>query len=318
MLIRIISVLLSLSFASIVRAETYWASPSGGAANCAAASGQSDPGQYRTVSQGISCLSSGDTLRLIAGDYSWINADSIPNGAPEAYTKIIGAGMSGGTKILIPSNENGINFLTLKQYLEFSDLELDGQNGTGHNAINIDSASQHLRFIRVWGHSTSNMGFLAGRAASDIEMFDVEFSHAGVNGSCNYFPGEGYCHGLYFSASNVVIDGCSVHDNDGLGFQIYEQPQHNVIVQNCKIYNNLGWGLLTSVNATNIRIHNNTIYKNGVGILLQGGATNIATNNLVFANNWADIVCNNGTCSDNLTTETLCRCGQPSNLLKRE
>jgi hypothetical protein len=305
MAIRVIAVLLSLVFAPIARADTYWVSPYGGAATCSAASGESDPGQYRTLSEGFGCLRSGDTLRLIAGDYDIINGDQIPSGSSSDYTKIIGAGMAGGSRILIPTDTHGISFYSTKSYIEISHLEIDGQAGVGRNAINIDSASHHLRFIRIWGHSTNNMGFFAIGAASDLEMFAVEFSHAGVGGSCADRPGEGYCHGLYFSSSNVVIDGCSVHDNDGLGFQIYEQPQNNVVVQNCNIYNNLSWGVLTSVNATDIKIYNSTIYNNGVGVLFQGGVTNTAKNNIVFGNNFADIDCDNGTCLDNVTSDNI-------------
>jgi hypothetical protein len=51
-------------------ATTYWSSPAGGAASCAAASGTSDPGVYRTLAQGIACTAGGDTLKLKNGTYT--------------------------------------------------------------------------------------------------------------------------------------------------------------------------------------------------------------------------------------------------------
>lgn len=62
--------LLVLLAGTLADAATYWASPSGGAASCAAASGSSDPGVYRTLSQGIACTAGGDTLKLKNGTYT--------------------------------------------------------------------------------------------------------------------------------------------------------------------------------------------------------------------------------------------------------
>ena len=60
---------------SEVQATTYWASTSGGAASCAAASGAADPGVYRTKAQIIACLASGDTAMFKAGTYTDACAD---------------------------------------------------------------------------------------------------------------------------------------------------------------------------------------------------------------------------------------------------
>jgi hypothetical protein len=56
-------------FVPLAEATVWWASVAGGAANCAAASGASDPGQYRTLAQVVSCAAPGDTIKLKNGTY---------------------------------------------------------------------------------------------------------------------------------------------------------------------------------------------------------------------------------------------------------
>src|SRR5688572_403716 len=62
--------ILWLLYTVSAEATVYWASPSGGAASCAAASGASDPGQYRTLAQVRGCVAAGDTIKLKNGTYS--------------------------------------------------------------------------------------------------------------------------------------------------------------------------------------------------------------------------------------------------------
>lgn len=82
---------------NVATATTYWVTNAGGAASCAAASGDTDPGQYRTKGQGIACLAAGDTLMVKAGEtITTTNGDvfnefgSVPSGISAAQpTRIL-------------------------------------------------------------------------------------------------------------------------------------------------------------------------------------------------------------------------------------
>lgn len=64
------AILLCAFLPGVANSVVYWTSPSGGAASCAAASGTSDPGQYRTLAQAVGCVAPGDTIKLKNGTYT--------------------------------------------------------------------------------------------------------------------------------------------------------------------------------------------------------------------------------------------------------
>src|SRR5690349_7153691 len=89
-------------------ATTYWATVSGGAGTCGAASGTSDPGAYRTLTQGVACLASGDTLNLKTGTYTTqLNLNNVPSGGG-SYASATIIQSAPGNLATLQVNGNGI------------------------------------------------------------------------------------------------------------------------------------------------------------------------------------------------------------------
>jgi hypothetical protein len=281
-------------------AATYFVAKTGSNNNsCSQAQSQTTP--RLTIASGISCLAAGDTLMIGAGTYSeGISGDSIANGASWSNTtKIKGAGVA-STRITIPSGGHGISFFNAKQYIEFSDFELDGNNNVGHNGINIDGSAHHLRFRNIRIHHVKNQGIFALDQARFLEFYGIESSHAGANGSC--YKSGGYCHGVYIDANDIVMDGCSLHHNNGLGVQWYPNVS-NLIMRNCVVYNNTGLaGIWIGGGSNNVKIYNNTIYGNSnYGIAGDVNSSVEFRNNIAY-NNGTNINCGSAVCTNNLTS----------------
>jgi parallel beta-helix repeat protein len=300
--------LLLIAFSVILHVNSYAATyfvAKTGSNNNSCIQAQSETTPKLTIGSGISCLAAGDTLMIGPGSYSEsISASSIPSGSSWSNTtKIKGAGMNNGTRLLFSGDAVGIHFTTVKQYIEFYDLELDGNNNSGHDGIKIDNvAAHHLRFTRIRAHHVRDQGILTNASAHDLEFFDIEAHHNGVNGSC--YKAGGYCHGLYIDSDNVLVDGCSLHDNQGLGVQWYPSP-NNVTMRNCVVYNNYSWGIFFNA-ATNVKIYNNTVYNNGTGNghpgIAGSGSTNQIRNNIAYNNAGGQTSCGGGAvCSNNFT-----------------
>src|SRR3989344_114577 len=204
---------------------------------------------------------------LSAGTYNTsLNASSIPSGSSwNNTTKIIGAGANGGTRFVTPSGGRGIYAFSTISYIEFSDLEFDGSSG-GDDGLKFDANNiAHIKFTRIRTHNYAGQGIAinspSSETISDIQFFQVESHNNGyASDQCNNRPG--YCHGMYVNARDMIIDGAKLHDNNGLGIQIYPGPTDNPIMRNSLIYNNYNWGLFVADTVTNGKIYNNTIYGN--------------------------------------------------------
>ena len=283
--------------------NVYYVATNGNDANsCSAVRSASTP--KKTIASGIGCLAGGDTLSIAAGTYNeWINGNNIPSGSSwGATTKIIGAGVA-STKLLVPSGQTGIYFYSgTKTYIEFSDFEIDGNSHAANDGIKIETASTYLRFSRLHIHHIRNQGILASSIASYLEFLNIESHDAGTNGTC--YKTGGYCHGMYIDSDNVLVDGCSLHNNNGLGVQWYPSTT-NSIMRNCIAYSNYGMGFYLSGSSTGTKFYNNTAYGNNwEGFKCNtGGSTNECKNNIAYGNTGTNLACGTVTCSNNLTSD---------------
>ena len=283
----------------VTSGNVYYASPSGSGSTCS----PSSPCSYST---GVGKLASGDTLMLSAGTYNTsLNASSIPSGSSwNNTTKIIGAGANGGTRFVTPSGGRGIYAFSTISYIEFSDLEFDGSSG-GDDGLKFDANNiAHIKFTRIRTHNYAGQGIAinspSSETISDIQFFQVESHNNGyASDQCNNRPG--YCHGMYVNARDMIIDGAKLHDNNGLGIQIYPGPTDNPIMRNSLIYNNYNWGLFVADTVTNGKIYNNTIYGNRNNYGLAYGRSDCQVRNNIVYNNDQSIT-TSCTQSNNLTS----------------
>jgi hypothetical protein len=87
---------------------------------------------------------------------------------------------------------------------------------------------------------------------------------------------------------NVLIEGCTVHDNGTsttLDHGIYILNSINAVVRDCSIYSNTSKGIsLSHLNLINGLIERNRIYSNNQGIGIHNDASLVVRNNLIYSN----------------------------------
>src|SRR6185503_3053344 len=157
---------LALFFALFVvdaqAATTYWASTSGGAGSCGAASGTSDPGTYRTFLQGVACLSSGDTLILKDGTYTTgldTNSTTIASGSGDSTRTTIKAQNTLGA-IFQTSNGSAFNLVLGGVTSSLGYLQIEGVSINATNSRNSSGGvaaggggAHDIRFLNVECHN---------------------------------------------------------------------------------------------------------------------------------------------------------------------
>jgi Right handed beta helix region len=271
-------------------AATYYVASTGSNSfSCAQAQSQSTP--KLTIASGIGCLSPGDTLMVAAGTYSaGINGDTIPSGTnfTTGTTKIIGSGSSGGT-IIKPSAGIGILFDGSRSNIEFRSLEVDMTNNGADEGIQIGGTTHHLRFTDIKVHH-GRQNIITKDTTSNVELIRVESYSAGVPLCQSSGDTEGgLCHGAYLQGTNIVLDSCSLHDNNGLGVQWYPNP-NGAIMRNCIVYGNRrqsSGGNAPSgiyIAGSNIKVYNNTVYNNEyIGIWCASSSGQVK-NNISYGN----------------------------------
>jgi len=174
-----------------------------------------------------------------------------------------------------------------------SHIRLDG--------VELKNASESGLFLGA----DNSMGFFS-------EIINCKIHDIGTNN---------FHHGIYVTASNVLIDGCEIYAVTGSGIVNYSQgatPQNNIFRRNYihgtgtytasiamaiglytagnnQVYNNIVANNQEGIDITtnNNLVYNNTVYGNGVGfggkccfptIKNNLGSGNVIKNNIVFGN----------------------------------
>jgi len=234
----------------------------------------SSDGPFLTISHAIdednstgnTALSGGDEIRLCndatwqPGNINWMHAGDSDN-----TIRLVGYSARGSSKELatIQATASGQWEDSAGYHVyELLDFDLNGQN----YFINPDGENQF--FISCKFHDGTSVW--AVRADRDNQSFiDCE------------------CYGQLWDglmaaggADNMLLKGCSIHDNGnrGTGFRFR--------VVDCVIYNNGGYGIVTNSNTDNEDITGNTIYGNtGDGIAISSGAEpSVIVNNSISNN----------------------------------
>jgi hypothetical protein len=209
-----------------------------------------------------------------------------------------------GERVIIrpPDGLEGIRLTVgAPHHLIFSDLELDGINGTAlerngaPNLIYLSSGAHHNRFVRLNVHSSSASGFALSYhngEANDNEILDCAIHDNGRLDVTN----SGY--GIYLMTSNNLIEGNDIYGNNGYGVHHNAAvgKGNNNIVRNNRIHHNQIHGIagnvggsssyaIVFVNGDRNLIANNLIYGNQAGILVYNNTTNaMIYNNTITGN----------------------------------
>jgi len=225
--------LLFLLFAvSAEAATTYWASPSGGAGTCAAASGTSDPGTYRTFAQGLACMAAGDTLMLKDGTYTTAWDINGKNGTASAYYTIRAATIGTGitrTRGVVLKVTAVLPMMQVQNssYVEIRGIKFDASlMGTGGlptdsgAAIYLLDNDNHIRFADNEIVDSSRAGLTMSRSDNGFVEGNHEIQNNWIH-NIGLGSNPAMTHGIYVKLSTTLVEGNRIEDVAGWGIHAY-------------------------------------------------------------------------------------------------
>jgi len=263
-------------------AATYYVATTGSDANtCAQAKTQGTP--RLTITAGVKCLASGDTLIIKAGRYVGQQIYNPPAGSASAYTVIKGD-PAGARPVLMPNGQSYQRGFYCDRgaacaYIEIRHLEITGAEsgvklsgsstvGWPHH-INIIDNVIHNTVGSALGAGTSDTGYLGG----DHLIQGNEFYNIGI-GTPGYPPGT---NTIYNPGNRTIIEKNKFHNlSNGIGIWHAKKYIQNVIVRSNVFYDigrpsidtweqgNGGFSAIhVSVPGGGHQIYNNIIYRSG-------------------------------------------------------
>ena len=281
LLVAASAVLLSSpAWGQVASTATYYIDPVNG--NDANPGTQSQP--FRTLGQGVSVLTPGDTLYVRAGTYNGVTDNAIPGGTSWSAPVTVAA-YPGEQPVLVPKSSGGfvLSFYN-NQYIVIDGFMVDATGG--YDGMRIGASSHHIRIQNSEIKNAPQQGILIG--GDDNEFLNLKLHD---NGQICEGEGLGLCHGIYIQTKRNLLERSEIYDNWGWGVHLYNTPggADNNVVRNNKIYNNgrsgRGPGMILSEGDGNIA-YNNILWGNRKGgIQIDFGVTNPqAYNNTVYAN----------------------------------
>jgi len=314
-----VALLLICSAPGAVSAATYYTDKAGSDGNSCPAAQSSTPASGRlTIAAGLACLSAGDTLLIGDGTYAEELSAIISSTSYASATHL--AGKAGASSAVIIKPNSGTRAMTLsnRRYIIISDIVFDGDL-VSSDAVKVDSASDHIRFVRVEIRNGTNQGLLISDS-SDVECLSCIAHHSGSVDTQ---------HGVYIGNSdNCLIQGGSYYDNAGGGVHIANGTPTGNIIEQIRSYSNK-WGMVDAdengntwrnnlfysntshganiISVTSSYVYNNTFYGNGgIGVWSETDTTGILLKNNIVYNNTGGNISLGGTGhtqTTNLTTD---------------
>jgi len=309
----------TLTVSPLASGTTYYVAKTGSDSNsCAQAQSLSTP--KLTINGGLSCLASGDTLIIRAGNYL---EDVSMSGTHSGVSWSSPTTVKAETPGTVTLNHIVVGFSSSPaSYMIFDGLIIDAQ--FIYNVAFEMNVGDH---IRVQNTELKNALHHGAFGCSNCEFINLNVHQNGIkpDGTDTCF-GAGLCHGIYANGDGIIIEGGQYHHNEGHGIHYYPGPK-NSIIRNTKVYNNgtgigVYWGGNNKIynnlvynNKGGIRVGtsngffwNNTVYNNPNWGIYVDQAPNALINNIAYQNGTGNIYNGNGaanTLSNNLTTDPL-------------
>jgi len=306
----LLSLAMLLIIASIAEAATRYVSPTGSGTTC------SDSAPC-SLTQGLSVTRSGDTLYLKGGTYATGLLNPIPSGLSNSQPTIL-AGKPGDIAIIRPNTEvRPLRLSIARSDITFRNLVLDGVNlKTSLDGFNISNTVLIKRLILedmeiknlkgsavTFGSDVTNSVIRRSRL-HDVTGIDSDGAH------CVYLRGS-YNVIEYNECYNTWATGITMRTYDSafrniIRYNFFRNNATNLAVTNggrainCSAADNTVHdniiilsgeeGITATGDCKNVKIYNNTIYKNRRhGIYLTGGASGEIKNNIIYLNGGSSI-----------------------------
>ena len=168
--------------------------------------------------------------------------------------------------------DNLIRITSDSPYVFINGFEIWGAGYSG-----ILSKSDHTTIMNCWIHNNGTMGIRIDKKKNIV----IENNLIEYNGMHPHFH-----HGIYVDGQDHVIRGNIVRHNSGFGMHLYPNIQKSVIENNL-IYghpNHAGIILTTTEKGEGLKVVNNTLAYNKVGVEVWGSTGTLIQNN-IFAGN---------------------------------
>lgn len=269
---------------------TYYVSQSGNDSNsCATAASTTQANQKLTISAGVACLSAGDTLYIHTGTYTGtinsINSGATTvNGGTDFSTGVITIAAYPAETVTIAVGTGGGNAISLtsstQKYIVFNRLILDGTGmGSFAGGFYAGAGVTHIKFQNGEIKNAPGQGANNTDTSVDIEILSSHVHHNGGNTT----P---HTHGIYFSGTGNLVEGCEIDHNAGNGVVLYNVspvPDSNVIRKNFFHDNAVITENEVTIGGSNNQFYDNIVGGSGGGYALYVGFST-PTNTLVYNN----------------------------------
>lgn len=288
----------------------YYVSPGG--VDSGAGTSQGSP--WRTFAFAVGHLAAGDTLWVMPGTFVEGLIAGVPSGS-SWNNKVRIAARTPGTATLRPSLGQApyaLAFTNFESYIEWDGINVDGTN-VQYDTCRVESwlsgAPHHIR-IQNCAITGSQLGGDPTPESSHqpqaVFFLASEANRTGANElrNCTVIAALAYndfCHGMYVSSSDNLIENCDFSRAGGAQLQIYNGYGHDAdrnIVRNNKLHDNQhlgivdgrlqrGWGITASSGFDN-QVYNNLVYNlsntadGSAGISVFVGSRVLIYNNTVY------------------------------------
>ena len=162
---------------------------------------------------------------------------------------------------------------------------IDGFDVSGGTEEGVASSSDYTTIRNCWIHNNGTMGIsIHKRKHAIIENNLIEY-----NGMHPQFH-----HGIYLDGEDHVIRGNIVRHNSGYGIHLYPAISNSVLENNLVYghYNHAGIIMVSPGDSKNLKVINNTIANNLVGLEIWGSKGTIIQNNIFSGNQKAFLFLN--------------------------
>ena len=211
--------LMVLAWSSPAMATTYYVATTGSDSNtCVQAQSSLTP--KLTISQGVACISGGDTLIIAAGTYTGQQIYNPPAGSDGAYT-IIKGDPSGARPLLNPTGE-----------LPTGQRGLYCDNGSSCHHIEIRHLEVYTAYNYVKLFGSTALGY-----AHHIRIIDNVFHDTYDSGILISTSTTGYVGGDHYIAQNEFYNTGSLTPNYGPGFNTIYDPGSDTIIERNYFHN---------------------------------------------------------------------------------
>lgn len=275
---------------------------------------------WATITASVVKLSAGDILEVHTGTYvesvtpggaggvSWVSGSSGSRITIRAYghTDTTTKGVSAGTDAVVikPNSGNGFGFnKNDAKYLTLAGFVLDGADSSDSRAIAINNDANNLIFRNMEIKNTSADGIETstsnGTATTDRNnLFQYMYIH-----DCGTTHTGNAKHGVYNRQRGNIFEYLDIANCDSGSFNFWygtasESPRnsHDCIVRYCILRENMTeyhfeqCGIFVGPYMTNLKIHNNLIYRHrDKGISFSTLTTSISSGHKIYNNTIGDI-----------------------------